>query len=366
MADLVERHFGVLRAAVAGAGGEVFATLGDGIAAAFDAAAGGGQRGRDRPARPAPPRARRADRDPHRRRGSDRGRLPRSAGEPSGADHGRWPRRPGPGADITALLLRSGSAPIELAEAGTYRLRDLAEPERLWQVVHPDLRRTFPSLRTATAGAPTCRRRARRSSAVRRRPSPRGPARARAGGDADRCRRGRQDPARRARRRGPARPPAGRVVRPARLRHRPGRRRRSHRPRRRCDRRRGAALQAVVDALGSRPALLVVDNCEHVVAAVAAAVGALVAALPAAAGAGDEPRGAGDRGRARRRRAPAGDRDRCRRSVRPARRAAGADVDARDRCCRGALCPARRPAAGDRARRRPRRHARRRRHRRRP
>jgi class 3 adenylate cyclase len=38
MADLVARHFDVLRAAVVGAGGPVFATLGHGIAAAFDAA----------------------------------------------------------------------------------------------------------------------------------------------------------------------------------------------------------------------------------------------------------------------------------------------------------------------------------------
>ena len=38
MHELVERHFAVLRAAVEGLGGEVFATMGDGIAAAFTSA----------------------------------------------------------------------------------------------------------------------------------------------------------------------------------------------------------------------------------------------------------------------------------------------------------------------------------------
>ena len=32
-------------------------------------------------------------------------------------------------------------------DLGTHRLRDLAEPERLWQVVHPDLERAFPAVR---------------------------------------------------------------------------------------------------------------------------------------------------------------------------------------------------------------------------
>ena len=54
MADLVARHFDVLRAAVDGAGGEVFATLGDGIAAAFDAAGSAVARRRRRPSASSP------------------------------------------------------------------------------------------------------------------------------------------------------------------------------------------------------------------------------------------------------------------------------------------------------------------------
>ena len=38
MSDLVDRHFAVLREAVNDVGGEVFATMGDGIAAAFTSA----------------------------------------------------------------------------------------------------------------------------------------------------------------------------------------------------------------------------------------------------------------------------------------------------------------------------------------
>ena len=40
MYERVERHFAVLRTAVAGHGGEVFTTLGDGVAAAFPSAEG--------------------------------------------------------------------------------------------------------------------------------------------------------------------------------------------------------------------------------------------------------------------------------------------------------------------------------------
>ena len=51
-----------------------------------------------------------------------------------------------------AELLRARHAPgIELADLGTVRLRDLARPERVFQVNHPALRRDFPPLRALEA-----------------------------------------------------------------------------------------------------------------------------------------------------------------------------------------------------------------------
>ena len=40
---------------------------------------------------------------------------------------------------------------VELLDLGLVRLRDLASPERVYQVVHPDLRRAFPALRSLEA-----------------------------------------------------------------------------------------------------------------------------------------------------------------------------------------------------------------------
>ncbi len=46
----------------------------------------------------------------------------------------------------TSELVRSG--PIELVDLGEHRLRDLGEPERVFQVTHPELERDFPALRS--------------------------------------------------------------------------------------------------------------------------------------------------------------------------------------------------------------------------
>ena len=42
-------------------------------------------------------------------------------------------------------------APVELLDLGEHRLPDLARPERVFQVVHPDLRTDFPALRSLDA-----------------------------------------------------------------------------------------------------------------------------------------------------------------------------------------------------------------------
>ena len=49
--------------------------------------------------------------------------------------------------DVSAALVRSGPSPVGFADLGTHRLRDLTEPERVWQVVHPDLPQHFPPVR---------------------------------------------------------------------------------------------------------------------------------------------------------------------------------------------------------------------------
>ena len=40
---------------------------------------------------------------------------------------------------------------VSLRDLGSVRLRDLANPERVYQVVHPQLRRDFPALRSLEA-----------------------------------------------------------------------------------------------------------------------------------------------------------------------------------------------------------------------
>ena len=107
--------------------------------------------------------------------------------------------------DVAAALVRSGPSPVEFADLGTHRLRDLTEPERVWQVVHPDLPQRLPArarprhLRQQPAGPALVAGRPRPRRRPRRRPDPAAPHR-----DAHRRRRGRQDPARRAGRRRPA------------------------------------------------------------------------------------------------------------------------------------------------------------------
>ena len=46
----------------------------------------------------------------------------------------------------TSELVRGGS--VELVDLGEHRLRDLGEPERVFQVAHPELAREFPALQS--------------------------------------------------------------------------------------------------------------------------------------------------------------------------------------------------------------------------
>ena len=53
--------------------------------------------------------------------------------------------------DVSAALVRNGPNPIGLTDLGVHHLRDLVEPERLWQIDHPDLPAAFPD---TSAGGP--------------------------------------------------------------------------------------------------------------------------------------------------------------------------------------------------------------------
>lgn len=153
MAGRVDRHFAVLHRAVAAHGGEVFTTMGDGVAAAFPSAAAAVRAAVDAQRR-LPPTGVRVRMGLHtgevaRVDGDYRGRPVNRAARIMAAAHGGQVVL----SDLTAALVRGASADVEVVDLGVHRLRDLPEPEHLWQVVHPALDRTFPPLRSDGSGA---------------------------------------------------------------------------------------------------------------------------------------------------------------------------------------------------------------------
>ena len=253
-------------AAVGRPGGEVFSTMGDGIAAAFRRRRLAVQAAIDAQRRACPRPGWRV------RMGIHTGEVERVdddfRGRPVNRAAGSWrsARRPDPAVGRHGLArARRGSDAVELVDLGTHQLRDLADPERLWQVVHPDLPATFPALRGLDGHATTCRRSGSSSVGT---PSggPRSYWSSPAGRHADRRRRASARPAWRCRwRPKPAVSVRQRVVRGPRERRDPDdvadsiAGRSGHR----------AAADPLDDVGGDCSAatdvLLVVDNCEHVV-----------------------------------------------------------------------------------------------------
>jgi predicted ATPase/class 3 adenylate cyclase len=149
MHERVEQHFTALRVAVEGLGGEVFATMGDGIAAAFtsvDAAVQAAVSAQ----RLMPLIGLEVRMGIHtgeaERVGDDfRGRPVNRAARIAAVGHGGQILV----SDVAAALVRSapGGRVVDLLDLGTHRLRDLTEPERIWQVRHPDLSQDFPPVR---------------------------------------------------------------------------------------------------------------------------------------------------------------------------------------------------------------------------
>src|SRR5262249_18216766 len=158
MKEAVARHLAILREAIGAHGGRVFRTTGDGLCAAFatapDALAAALAAQRALQAEPwgatGPLRARMA--------------LHTGAAEVSGGDYvGSCMNRIGRLRDLayggqvlvsqaTADLAR-GALPADagLDDLGTHRLRDLVQPEHIFQLRHPDLPATFPPLRSLGA-----------------------------------------------------------------------------------------------------------------------------------------------------------------------------------------------------------------------
>ncbi|MET0461136.1 MAG: adenylate/guanylate cyclase domain-containing protein, partial [Ilumatobacteraceae bacterium] len=147
MHDRVEQHFAVLRAAVEDGGGEVFATMGDGIAAAFTSV-DGALRASVAAQHAMPPTGLAVRMGIHTGEvepvGDDyRGRAVNRAARIMAVGHGGQILL----SDVSAALVRSGTGRAVLTDLGAHRLRDLTEPERVWQVVHPDLPEQFPPVR---------------------------------------------------------------------------------------------------------------------------------------------------------------------------------------------------------------------------
>jgi predicted ATPase/class 3 adenylate cyclase len=149
MSVALARHDGVLRAAIEAHGGIVFATMGDGIAAVFSSAAGALGAALDAQLQLTDDRWLRARMALH----TDEGRL-RAPGEYVNRPINRCARLMAiaHGGQIlvshaTAVVGRE-ALPVEasLRDLGQHHLRDLVEPIRVFQVVHPKLRSEFPPL----------------------------------------------------------------------------------------------------------------------------------------------------------------------------------------------------------------------------
>src|SRR5215217_6519059 len=161
MAAAVERHIALLDAAIHAHGGVHFKTMGDALQAAFPtapqavAAALAGQQG--------------LLAEDWGEIGPLRVRMALHAGEAIPDDRGDYLAAPlnrlsrllssGYGGQIllsqTVQQLTRGALPAgtELRDLGEHRLRDLLEPERVYQLLHPDLPTDFPPLQTL-AGHP--------------------------------------------------------------------------------------------------------------------------------------------------------------------------------------------------------------------
>ena len=158
MKAALERHDSILQAAVAASNGQVVKTTGDGMMAVFTSAAAA--------ARTCLVAQRDLAAGPWGTTGPLRVRMGLHAGEAAtrsrdyfgpvvnrtarimGVSHGGQVLLSSAAAALAADQLPEGAG---LRDLGTHRLKDLGRPERLFQLVHPDLDDGFPPL----AGPPS-------------------------------------------------------------------------------------------------------------------------------------------------------------------------------------------------------------------
>jgi predicted ATPase/class 3 adenylate cyclase len=160
MKKALGRHDEILRWIVEAHGGFVFATGGDGLAAAFHRAGDGLEAAiraqQQLSAEPwpevAPIRARMGlhSGEVDERKGDYFGPAVNRAARIMAAGHGGQILLSATSASLVRESLPSRATLVDL---GTHRLKDLSEPETLFQVGHPDLSSMFPPLRTVAAGS---------------------------------------------------------------------------------------------------------------------------------------------------------------------------------------------------------------------
>ncbi|HEU5113237.1 MAG TPA: adenylate/guanylate cyclase domain-containing protein, partial [Acidimicrobiia bacterium] len=153
MASALARHDDILNAAVGAAGGSVLKTTGDGLIAVFDsvtdgvAAAIDGQRSLEEEpwGQTGPLRVRMGvhSGDTESREGDYFGPAMNRAARIMAAGHGGQVLVSGTAAGAGYLPLGA-----ELLDLGMHRLKDLTEPEHLYQLVHDALRSEFPAPKT--------------------------------------------------------------------------------------------------------------------------------------------------------------------------------------------------------------------------
>jgi predicted ATPase/class 3 adenylate cyclase len=158
MKGALARHDVILRDAVGDHGGQVVKTTGDGVHAVFGraedavAAAVEAQRAVDAERWPEPGRLR-------VRMGLHTGTAESRDGDYFGPALNRAARLTALAHGGQALVSQATEAVVrdalaggvELEDLGEHRLRDLSRPERVFQLVHPDLPREFPPLRSLVA-----------------------------------------------------------------------------------------------------------------------------------------------------------------------------------------------------------------------
>ncbi len=148
MSDILSRHNTVLRDAIEGAGGVVFKTVGDAFCAAFatpDRALNAAIAAQRQLIPVVPVRMALHSGTAVERDGDYFGPTLNRVARLMDLAHGRQILLSG----VTAAIVRDGLSGTQLRDLGMHRLRDLSEPERVFQATTDDLPADFPPLPSA-------------------------------------------------------------------------------------------------------------------------------------------------------------------------------------------------------------------------